>query len=93
MKFKLLLISVLALMLCATMMPMTVAAQTEDTVGQIPIGTPIALLNDAGDLATSTAQQAGADISQPVTMATDTATQLIGEASGYQGDNAVPVGV
>ena len=86
MKFKPLLISVLTLLLCATMLPMTVAAQQEDVVGQIPIGTPISLLVVGADLATDTVRQAtGVDISQPVTMSTDTATQLVGFGTGGNG--------
>ncbi len=85
MTFKLLLISVLTFVLCATMLPMTVAAQPEDVVGQIDITQPITMLNDAASFATSTAQLVGVDISQPMTMVTDTATQLVGFGNGGNG--------
>lgn len=86
MRLKLLLISVLMFVLCATMLPLTVAAQPEDVVGQIPIGTPISLLVVGADLATDTVQQTtGVDISQPVQMATDTAIWVVGFGNGGNG--------
>ncbi len=86
MTFKLLLIGLLTFVLCATMMPMTVAAQPEDIVGQIDISQPITMINDAASFATSTAQQVGVDISQPITIATDTVTQLVGGNGGAGGN-------